>query len=164
MASLTISRVPSTLIRRASSSGSVKLIEAAQWTTAETEPASCSRMNGDSPSPGVSRSAASARTRPRRGRALGRHERRQQLVDARLRGAIVGGPHERDDVAVGVLEHAGEQLHPDEAGRTGQQQRAGAHAACRHSVALWPPKPKEFDSATGGRPFAISSGRAVPGT
>ncbi len=40
----------------------------------------------------------------------------------------------------------------------------GGHAASRHSDALWPPNPNEFDSATGGRPLDISSGRAVPGT
>ena len=52
-ASLTISRVPSTLILRASSSGSVKLIEAAQCTTAVTEPAIRSRWIGEMPSPGT---------------------------------------------------------------------------------------------------------------
>ncbi len=66
-ASLTTERVPSTLIRRASSIGSVKLIEAAQCTTAEISPAICSRASGDSPRPGDSRSAATARTRPSRG-------------------------------------------------------------------------------------------------
>ena len=54
----------------------------------------------------------------------GRDERLEQLVDARLRGAVVVGAHERHDVAVGLLEHAREQLHPDEAGGAGEQQRA----------------------------------------
>ena len=81
---------------------------------------------------------------------------------------VVRGAHERDDVAVGLLEHAREQLHPDEAGGAGEQQRAGVggggHAASRHSDALWPPNPNEFDRATGGRPLDICSARAVPGT
>ena len=96
-------------------------------------------------------------------------ERLEQLVDPRLGGAVVGRAHERHDVAVGLLEHAREQLHPDEAGGPGEQQRTrvggdGGHAASRHNEALWPPKPNEFDSATGGRPLDISIGRAVPGT
>ena len=136
VAILTISRVPSTLILRASSSGSVKLIEAAQCTTAVTEPTIRSRCIGEMPRPGDSRSAATARTRPRCGRRAGSDERLEQLVDPRLGGAVVRRAHERHDVAVGLLEHAREQLHPDEAGGPGEQQRARIGRA---AVVMRPP-------------------------
>ena len=144
-ASSTTWRVPSTLIRRASSIGSVKLIEAAQWMTAL-------EVGGQRVDPRF----VGARARS--------DDRRQQLVDARLGGGIVLAANEGDDVVVGVLEHAREHLHAEEPGRAGQQHRARGHAASRHSDALCPPKPNEFDSATGGRPSGISSGRAVPAT
>ena len=146
----------------------MKLIEAAQCTTAVTELAIRSRCIGEMPRPGDSRSAATAAHAPAARTRAGRDERLEQLVDPRLGGGVVLRAHERHDVAVGLLEHAREQLHPDEAGGPGEQQRArigrGGHAASRHSDALWPPNPNEFDRATGGRPLAISSGRAVPGT
>jgi hypothetical protein len=117
MASLTISRVPSTLIRRASSIGSVKLIDAAQCTTAVIELAVHGRqVQARRLEVGGERAhAAAARAQTRR------HERPQQLVDARLGGGVVLGANERDDVAVGLLEPAREHLHPDEAGGSCEQ-------------------------------------------
>src|SRR5256885_759875 len=82
----------------------------------------------------------------------------------------------------GLLAQARRQdVRPDQAQRAGVAQRfealergellaraldegEGHDAPPRHSTALWPPKPNEFDSATGGRPLRMSSGRAALGT
>ena len=60
----------------------------------------------------------------RRAALLGREQHLQQRVDPRGGGRVVGGAHERDDVAIGLLEQADEQLHADESGGAGQQHRA----------------------------------------
>jgi hypothetical protein len=59
------SRVPSTLISRASSSGRSKVIDAAQCRTAPTSSASTARWTGSMPSPGLVTSPATARARGR---------------------------------------------------------------------------------------------------
>ena len=52
------------------------------------------------------------------------HHARHRRPQARLRLRVVARPHERVDGPVGALEVAREQLHPEEAGRPGQQQRS----------------------------------------
>jgi hypothetical protein len=54
-------------------------------------------------------------------------QRGQRRPQPPVRLAVVGGADQRDDVAVGALEVAREQLHAEEAGGAGEQ-----HGAVRH--------------------------------
>ena len=60
----------------------------------------------------------------------GAEDRPQRLVQAPRRVRAVVGADQRDHAAVGVAQGARQHLHPDEAGRAGQQQR---HARARSS-------------------------------
>ena len=45
----------------------------------------------------------------------------EHRVDPLARGVVAAGAHDREDRPLGPLEVPGEQLHPDEPGRAGEQ-------------------------------------------
>ena len=129
------SRVPSTLIARASSSGRSNEIDAAQCSTAPTSSASAARSAGSMPRPGardVARHRAHAvavglRIAPQ----LGEHG-----VEALGRGGLRAGPHERDDLPVAGLDEPREHLHAEEAGRAGEEDGRLHDAAASSSTGV----------------------------
>ena len=135
-ANSSIRRVPSTLISRASWSGSANDTEAALWTIVVTCSASSLQRAELSPSRGAVSSPATASTRSGVLPGLGTEQVREHDVDALARGEIVARPNEGDDTAPAALEVARKQLHPDEPGRAGQQYRPVA-AAHRPARSVW---------------------------
>ena len=74
------------------------------------------RSSALSPRPGAVRSPATARTRARYGDGS-RHSLASVALQALLGRGAVGAAHERDHVAVALLEQADQHLHAEEAGR-----------------------------------------------
>jgi len=74
-------------------------------------PASRSRAIGESPRSGCSRSAASPSDACAARTTAGRQQHCDDRIEAILRSAVVGRAHERDHVAVGLLDEAPEHFH-----------------------------------------------------
>ena len=119
-ANASIRRVPSTLIVSDAPSGRSKDTDAAPCTISETCAGDLERDVGVQ-AEAVVRDVAGERAHPvevglRRAERAG-----ERLLQARAGVLVVGRADEDEDVAVGELQVAREQLDPDEAGRAGEQ-------------------------------------------
>ena len=101
------------------------------------------------------RTTGPARSRRRGGRRRARRRR------SRRRRRATSSPIRRDRTSVrsSAASRVAERLEPLERDRGARRRRRGraeVMAASRHSTALWPPKPNEFESATAAWPLTSS--------